>query len=373
MVERYWAIVLKNNLTHIICRNKTLLDCKNEYHTIPKELLDPYEKDVLDFPFLADKWPVLMLSIIALFCNVSELVCLKLRKLKNTKSEYFIISLCFLDLAYSLLTITAITVKLIEEKARIYESEEIIIITKQFQWFSIFGSIFHVLAISLERVFAVTYLMEYRVLMEKANMLVCVLTLWILTLVLQGSISIFQYHKGIEYGLEKASRTADQATGGIIFFVGFLICILNITMVYKILKQAILLRGFSERKNRRASIASRKRSGVETLAFITCCLVSFGFLIFNFPYAAMLIFFKEASLKFEITAECLLITNSIFNPIIYFWRGYWLRTNRRKSVKRSLSYSQSTEAIFHLNNTPFNYRRSQETITLASTNNNSTL
>lgn len=349
----------RENFTHF-CKNLSL-DCDSIFEEVKREIDSTWSSREIEeavYPFLAKGWPLMILAIIAVLLNLSELIAMKIRRLKCSTSEYLIISLCVLDMAFSILTIVMLAVQIIEDENEYFQAELLLTITEQLQWFSVFGSIFHVLGISLERVFAVTFLMEYKVFVEKGRMKIYVFTIWILTLLLQGCIGLFLYRKGLEYGYDHLYFTAEQITGGIIFFVGFLICILNIFMVYKILKQSVLLHGIFV-KNRRSSTGKRQ-SGMETLAFITCCLVSLGFLVFNFPFAAKLIIFKEASLKFEITAKCLLIANSIFNPLIYFWRGYWLRVQRRKSVKKCMNSSQAFETVLSTQSTPRTLRKIEQ-------------
>ncbi|XP_057305634.1 uncharacterized protein LOC130644158 [Hydractinia symbiolongicarpus] len=348
-----------------LCRNKTLEECADIITSICNNFTYFQTNDSFfqicngdymlpEHDQLKCYTPLIVIASIALILNIGELTWLKCRTRKCKMSEYLILSLCITDTLYSLLIIVTVIVDL---HASEKYSMVITMVAEQLQRFSIFSSIFHVVGISLERVFAVSYFMEYKVFMEKGKMKICLCVLWVTAIVLQGTISIFQYHNGIAYGLSEAFYDSHKVSAAIIFLAGIIICLLNLFLVWKVRKHSLSLRRGSVSK---PNSFVRRRSRQEMMAFFTCLLVSLGFIVFNMPLAVAIVAFRNPSEELACVTQYLLMGNSVFNPLIYYWKGYSLRWKRRRGSRTNTSSTEAAGTMTMDNLPRFQFKRNIE-------------
>lgn len=286
------------------------------YPTYP--MMPPTSLETLLEAYMAQ----VMLSFLAFTLNLIEILYLICQNRKKLVSEYLLISLAVADMCFAL-SICIVYILIIVNVKSAISYEHLYIFADQIVQFSIYGSLFHVLSISLERLIVVMFPLKTRTLVTKKNMKYTILTLWFLTFLLQGSVATYQYtHVSVK-------EVTEYIGSSVMLAVGTMLCILYAFMIRQVTKQARFVRRIST-----CHRYSKKQDRTETVAFVTAIVVTAGFVLLTFPLAiGRIIMVKD--LKIRITCECLIISNSLFNPMVYFWRGHWLKTQRRKSITNS--------------------------------------
>ena len=236
--------------------------------------------------------------------------------------EFLLVSLATADALFSLLVFGNMILYMVDDRHHFIKDDLPILIFEQLLLFSIFASIFHVLSISFDRLVAVCCPFRYKLILCNKNIKIYVACLWIVTLLLQATLAGYRFRRGLEKGL--TDTTTDRIGGAFMFAAGIVLCIFYVILSYKLLQQ---------RKHvRHSSTASNNK--IERVAFTCALVISVVFLICTFPMATLFLFPSITCTALKIVAQCFLIANSIFNPTIYLWRGYWLRRKRMRDLEK---------------------------------------
>ncbi|XP_057308422.1 lysophosphatidic acid receptor 6-like [Hydractinia symbiolongicarpus] len=263
-----------------------------------------------------------MLSFLAFTLNLIEILYLICQNRKKVVSEYLLISLAVADTCFALSICIVYILLIVNPKCGI-SYKHLYFFADQIIQFSINGSLLHVLSMSLERLIVVMFPLKSRTLVTKKNIKYTIITLWFLTFLLQGSVATYQYtHASVK-------KVTEYIGSSVMLAVGTMLCILYAFIIRRVSKQARFVRRIST-----CHRYSKKQDRTETVAFITAIVVTAGFVLLTFPLAIGRIMMVEDS-KIRISCECLIISNSLFNPMVYFWRGHWLKIQRRKSITNS--------------------------------------
>ena len=265
----------------------------------------------------------IVLATLAFILNIKEILLLRQKRNKSSL-EFLLVSLATADALFSLLVFGNMILYMIDDRHPFIKDVLPILIYEQLLLFSIFVSIFHVLSISFDRLLAVCCPFRYKFISCNKNIRIYMASLWIVTLLLEATMAGYHFRQGLEKGL--TDTTTDRIVGAFMFAAGFLLCIFYVILSYKLLQQ---------RKHvRRSSTASNNK--IERVAFTCALVISVIFLICTFPMATLYLFPSITCKALKIVAQCFLIANSIFNPIIYFWRGYWIRRNIISNLENNM-------------------------------------
>ena len=186
---------------------------------------------------------------------------------------------------------------------------------------------------SLERLLAVNFPINYRCKISQYHVHIAVSSIWLLTVPFIVMIGALRYHDGLEEGF--FCIKTERASGIILMCCGFILSVIYISITYKIFHGTKFLHATRHAKSSSTGKRRRRsyRKRVERQSSITALCLSLGFLIFTLPTAILLVLPHETrTLALVVVSESLLLCNSIFNPIVYFWRGHWLdKAEKRKS------------------------------------------
>ena len=291
----------------------------------------------MELSILEEEIPPLLLNLVGFILNAGAVRYLWKKQKTSRLSNHLLLSLAFSDALFTFIYFIANICYIIDD----YEPESIDSISldissHQLIKFSIFASIFHVLAISFNRLLAVLSPFNYKRFTETNLTKYYLLCIWTLTTVVQGSMAIYEYTDGVEKSFERR-EFVDKTLSCVIFISGCILCIVYTIILYR-------LRTYRIPVPIDSCSSSRKKNRGETSASIIAMTVSIGFIIFTFPVAIVL-FNPEVFINIRgaaVTVVCLLICNSIFNPIIYFWRRRLKKAMRRRFFKQDTS-SQSSK------------------------------
>lgn len=276
--------------------------------------------------------PQLVLAFIAIIMNSVEMYLMKKRK-KYFPSEYLMISLALADLLFSFLVFVGFILTIVYDcYFPLYNPALMSEVMDTLISFSIFASIVHVVAISLDRLFAVLLPLRHRVAVSAQRMRRVVVLLWCSTVLMIGPITVYRYHQGIQKDIEYYTyRNSSKVVSIVMFTSAVVVAIIYATLTRQLAIQARFLS--SIKRTQKNSLQKTKIcSRVETVALFTAIIVTVAFLLCTLPYATLMVVDRFNNDNVETLCVCMLICNSILNPIVYFWRGYWLKSRRTKST-----------------------------------------
>ena len=306
---------------------------------------DDFDDDLVDYHHVL---PQLILAVIAMILNMAEMYLMKKRK-KYFPSEFLMISLAVADFLFSLLVTITLTLSMT------YHNEGLTgwVVNECFHMltsFSIIASILHVVGISIDRLIAVLFPLRHRVRTDTIKMKRAVFSIWLLTLTFVASLSVYKYYRGFTYLMNDDSL--DHKTELVISYTMFISCFI-VALIYLIITrrlamQASFLRSFRRSTSSRHKRKNNRRNKVETVALLTACIVTLSFLVCTLPSACLPIV-ENVSHTIHTVSLCFLVCNSICNPIVYFWRGYWLKAKRRKSLASALTDLSKSRSSTHSN------------------------
>eukprot|EP00111_Clytia_hemisphaerica_P005498 TCONS_00015945-protein len=343
--------------------NSTINNFLNFTNTTGEMCYDLYEKDLchedllepsdIDYDGSQDYHhilPQIILAVIAMLLNMAEMHLMKKRK-KYFPSELLMISLAVADFLFSLLVVLTLTLTLTyhnDGPTGRMVNECLYMLTS----FSIIASILHVVGISIDRLIAVLFPLRHRVRTDAVKMKRAVFSIWLLTLAFVASISVYKYHRGLAYLMNDDSlhHKSELLISYTIFISCFIVALIYLIITRRLAMQASFLRSFRRSTSRHKQNKSRnnRRSKVETVALLTACIVTVSFLVCTLPSACLPIV-NNVSNTIHTISLCFLVCNSICNPIVYFWRGYWLKAKRRKSLASALTDLSKSRSSTHSN------------------------
>ena len=112
--------------------------------------------------------PKLIIALTAIVLNLGVVIYFIKKRKQMRLSEFMLLSLAAADLLFTTLTLADIMVFYVEDKYEI-DTEIVAIIGRQLIWFSIYSSIFHILAISFDRLAAVMNPFKYKIMINKTS------------------------------------------------------------------------------------------------------------------------------------------------------------------------------------------------------------
>ena len=246
--------------------------------------------------------------------NVIEIVLLGRKGRKRTEVEEIILSLSCADM---LVGITFLCTWSITSASGIQYEHNKNIAAKISDIFLIFcfnTSVFHILTIAVERFYAVRYPFKYRAVITKEITRKMIIALWVLSISVVTCFAVPD--------ILKSSNLLGVFKGIFIFTSGVVVVIIYGYLGYMI-----------SRRDKSISSAREKISGMSTQKQLRDTIFSYAvatsYIICSFPFAVVMAFRMKKHFKF---AELMLVINSLIDPILYFWKGYY-----DKSQEKNLS------------------------------------
>ena len=262
-------------------------------------------------------------AIIAIACafiillNSLEIFFLLKKGNKKLNHETLIFSLSISDFLVGICTGTTKLVVILYRLKTVTLSEfaisELSIYMGVSIWFSIYASLFHIAGITADRYIAVRYPIRHKMWIIPYRTKLFTLISWFLSLVIALlSVTGAMADAGTEHKLaDERVKTVLAAFG---LFIGCLLAFWYISIV----KTAT----FSRRKIRKGS-KQENMARKERYLFAICFAIVMSFFLCMVPFSVE-IFISGV----DTTYTCsLLVCNSVFNPLIYFYGKYCNRKN----------------------------------------------
>ena len=268
----------------------------------------------------------LTLSFIIAFLNISEIVLII--RCKNRKAfDKLLISLAVSDIlvAFSVASfklvdlITSNTVPWLEGQN--YASILLLSIT---------FSLANLIAITADRFLAVRFPIKHRILSTGRRVNVVIVTIWSLCIVSVTILSVIQFR------WEDQIRFTLNIASGFLLLFGVVMIMVYINIFYVICKRREPSKtGLGEQNKvttRRPALHPKGPNMTERGVFITGAIVTITFIICTYPFAISFLI-KQSNVRITLSSKLLILLNSLFNPLIYFFKSYFCsRPNRRDGI-----------------------------------------
>ena len=202
--------------------------------------------------------------------------------------------------------------------------------------FAMCSSCCFVIMIAVERLKAIRKPFEQRARSwGKQGMFKCLTKLWILLLVCTIATSLTDWFVYRVPGSTKiGSKTQVYIVGSFLIFVSLIACALYAWIGILMRKQRRKLGDIYDKESNRRKFQEAKRQ--EVMIISVCSLIVSVFLICNIPFAINLYYLQP-----NIT-ECILLQIAcVFDPLVYFFKGYM----ERRQTKGSLKQFQGVEHV----------------------------
>ena len=254
-------------------------------------------------------------SIIAIL-NVYEIVLIV--RYKNRKAfDKLLLSLAVSDLVVALTVISFKLADLITSNTVAWldgtNFANIFILSISF-------SMSNLIAITADRYLAVRFPIKHRILLTGRRVNAVIITIWSLCIVTVTTYSVIQFKLGVQMEL-----SLNMASGSILLY-GVVMIIVYINIFYLICKRTVpgKNRIGEESKvtnwRRRLALVLNGPNMRERGVFLTGAIVTISFIICAYPLA--IDFLIKQSGMLSIVSKILLLLNSLFNPLIYFFKRY---------------------------------------------------
>ena len=174
-------------------------------------------------------------------------------------------------------------------------------------FFSVCSSVFNILAISLERLFAILYPLRHRAVFTKRKLLMLVCLVWTLASLLTLTVSLI---------VDKSKcRPPDGHEPNEVLIVApflFIVDFVYVVIYFVILRKLWTIK--SNFMNRAVSEAKQRR---ERNSIFMCALIAFLFVLLTAPTAIGMTFFHATPIWSRIPY----LLNSVSNSVVYFFLG----------------------------------------------------
>lgn len=235
----------------------------------------------------------LVIGLLIIILNVTEIIIITRKKTKKNY-EYMLLGLSTSD---ALLGFSFFIYRILHALTKVPIAPIFVVF-----FFSLTASIFNILALSLERMYAVLYPIQHRVLFTKSKLALCVAVIWISTFAITIAVSLT---------VDKTKCTLDGHVLNEVFYVAPMIT--TVDFLYVIIYLIILIKLCRTRHAPTLSANMIKRT--ERKSIVLCCMIALVFVLFTAPTAiGMSVFHKT-----PIWSRVPLLLNSISNSVVYFF------------------------------------------------------
>ena len=179
-------------------------------------------------------------------------------------------------------------------------------------------SISNLILITVDRFLAVRFPIKHRILLTERRVNATIALVWFLSAVSMIHLSIIKYELKRDY-------ESLLAISGLILLLGVIMVVLYIKIFYLISKRTVTgsADGEQGKKVTMRSIAKVVKGPhvTERGVFITGAIVTISFIICTYPFALNFLIIQSAE-ETSLFSKVMLLLNSLFNPFIYFFKGY---------------------------------------------------
>ena len=259
----------------------------------------------------------------AALSNIIEIIILARKGKERNKADEIILSLSFADMLVGIAYLGTWSIAF----ATGFQNENITkLISSILLIFCFNTSVFHILTIASERFYAVRYPIKYRVVMTKEKTRKMIMCIWVLSISIVTSFAIPDVLKSSK--LLGVYKGVSIIASGIVVVIcyGHLSCV-----IWKRGKFICPVAVVDIKTNDRRS-QKQRRDTIFSYAIAT------AYIICSFPFAVVMIF----RIKVVNFPELMLIVNSLIDPILYFWKGYYDKSQRENGCIAVIKQNQTT-------------------------------
>ena len=263
----------------------------------------------------------IVLSVIGIILNITEVALLSRQKARRTKYQNLIYSLSSADICTCLFSLTSFIYRhaVFGARARTSPVHTVFIVAQELLWFSVSSSLLHVLAVSFDRLLAVRFPVKHRFWFTHKKNKRLIVVIWVLSFVLILPAIIF-------YLLTKRNFLVKKLISSLVLLTGFLIIFLYAYIIRKTVSKECIFQIITLQSGKKEVISAC--SPREKRILMTSVLIVISFIVCSFPFAITYILTRSRNFTM-----LLLISNSILNPLIYFFQRYY-QDRRDETVRR---------------------------------------
>lgn len=257
----------------------------------------------------------IILSVTAFFSNIAEIAILLKRGKQRSRPEDVLLSLSVSDVLVGVGFLSTTVVRMSRKSLTPDTNFVFNTASSIFLAFSICVSIFHILVIAVERVYAVRFPLKYRVNMTRKLTRRVIIGIWLFTMLVLSMLTMPIY---LHWSFIRLKRY----TGFMILVAGFVI-----TVAYGYLTHLLRQRYRVVTRQHLATGNDPSRNVERNWNSLLAVVLAVVYVLLSFPAA---IFWVTGIVPGVTQAEWLIILNSALNPFFYFWKSYLSRREERK-------------------------------------------
>ena len=193
-------------------------------------------------------------------------------------------------------------------------------------------SMSNLVLITVDRFLAVRFPLKHRILLTERRINILIALMWLLSAVSMTFLTIIKFEwKGTNESLFIIS--------GFILLLGAVMIVVYIKIFYLISKRTAKIQADGGQGNTvkiKSLVKFTKGFHVaERAVFITGCVVTISFIVCTYPFAFDF-WIHQSAQEISLATRFLLLLNSLFNPFIYFFKGY-LGSKRTRRAARDIA------------------------------------
>ena len=268
----------------------------------------------------------MIIALTTIILNVIESFLLIKRGSNRKNHESLILSLSLSDCAVGLTTLICnllVTLDLFKVfKTTKKNMDEIKAYVLLSVWFTAYVSLFHIAGITVDRALAVLYPIRHKLWITPWKTYIFIILSWLISVVVTWVSTIGTVVSNME------SQTK-RFVAGFCLSIGFVLTAAYIFIV----KMAIVNRK-TTMSNLGINRKEKKTSRQERRLLLLCLAIVLSFVLCMFPYSIQVFAYGSE----DIVGCILLVSNSLVNPIVYFYGQYMERRSGNKySINTSIN------------------------------------
>ena len=187
-------------------------------------------------------------------------------------------------------------------------------------FFSVILSLTNLIAITVDRFLAVRFPIKHRVFSTEKRANAVIVTIWSLGIVSVTFTGVMQVR------WENQMEITFNVASGFLLLFGVVMIVVYVNIFYLICKRAVPGKtgGGEEQKarTRNPALVLKSLNMAERSVFLTGAIVIISFIFCTYPLAFNFLI-QQSVEKILIVSKVLILLNSLFNPLIYFFKSYF--------------------------------------------------
>ena len=270
----------------------------------------------------------------AFILNIIEIILI-IRMRKGWKPfEKMILSLSFADLLVATVTITYYVLWLCDVSIGGHK-----LLQRHFVLLLIFSeeySLLHILAITIDRFYAIKYPIKHNIKMKGRLPNIIIIAVWVCVALLSSTmVTVLLITMDVFNILAKAYSV-------IVIALGICYALAYYHMFDFILSHSATVHNIPKCQIR--DVLQQDGCKKERAIFLTSNLVMLSYIICMYPISIEMLIRKTTE-NISLATQLFLVTNSLLNPVVYFFKGYCdrlIRKSNRKSSEKQESINSGT-------------------------------